>query len=250
METNGVRRVWRVVAGVVAACAGSVVLAQEAQGPSAYPAKPEDWPGKGVIRTFGWMNDNRTYFWKNRAKDQGAVVFAGDSLTGGWKDPGAAFPGLKVANRGIGGDTSRGLLFRYAEDVLALKPKAVVILIGQNDLTARGKPADAVSNIAGMLAQTEQQTPGTPVILCTVPPSANPKAPVSEADRQALNAGIRELGKGKAHVAICDLYAAMGSADGTPKAEYFGPDMLHFSAAGHAKRAELIAPLLAQLGVK
>ena len=45
------------------------------------------------------------------AADQGAVVFLGDSITQGWGDNfGNSFPGLKTANRGISGDTTRGPL--------------------------------------------------------------------------------------------------------------------------------------------
>ena len=80
------------------------------KGPTPYPTNDKDWPGKGPIRKFGWMDDNRKYFWSQRAKDQGAIVFAGDSLTGNWKDLAKDFGSWKVANRGIGGDTSRGLL--------------------------------------------------------------------------------------------------------------------------------------------
>jgi len=105
-----------------------------ADGPTPFPdAKDEAaWPGQGPIRVFGWMVDNRKAFWTHRDRDQGAVVFVGDSLIGGWKVERmvADFPGLKVANRGIGGDVSRGLLFRFREDVLDLKPRAIVMCIG------------------------------------------------------------------------------------------------------------------------
>ena len=61
----------------------------------------------------------------NARKDQGAVVFLGDSITQMWGEGlQAAFPGVKVANRGISGDTSRGVLIRLQEDVLALNPTA------------------------------------------------------------------------------------------------------------------------------
>ena len=40
----------------------------------------------------------------------------------------------KVANRGISGDTTRGVLIRMEEDVLSLNPSGVVLLIGTNDL--------------------------------------------------------------------------------------------------------------------
>ena len=45
------------------------------------------------------------------SRTEGAVVFLGDSITQGWGGGlGAAFPGVKVANRGISGDTTRGVL--------------------------------------------------------------------------------------------------------------------------------------------
>lgn len=90
-----------------------------ADGPSPFPNDKDEaaWLGKGPIRSFGWMVDNRNYFWTQREKDQGAVVFIGDSLTGNWETLAQSFPDVKVANRGIGGDTSRGVLFRFREDV-------------------------------------------------------------------------------------------------------------------------------------
>ena len=41
---------------------------QAADGPTPYPeAKNEAaWPGKGPIRSFPWMVDNRKYFWTQR----------------------------------------------------------------------------------------------------------------------------------------------------------------------------------------
>src|SRR5690242_2931605 len=87
----------------------SLVPNAHADGPTPYPAQTDEaaWPGKGPIRCFEWMVSNRASFWKQRDRDQGAVVFVGDSLTGGWKPAVIAekFPGLRVANRGIGGDT-------------------------------------------------------------------------------------------------------------------------------------------------
>ena len=74
-----------------------------------------------------------------------------------------------MANRGIGGDVSRGLLFRFKEDVLDLHPKAVVLLIGTNDLRKQDT-TDTISNIAAMLEMAEKQDASPPVILCQIPP--------------------------------------------------------------------------------
>ena len=212
-----------------------------------YPDDEKDWPGKGVIRKFGYMQGERDAFWKQREKDQGAIVFVGDSLTGGWKNLASDFPKLKVANRGVGGDTSRNVLFRFKEDVLALNPKAVVIEIGNNDLTAMGRPSDMLSNVAEMLAMAQKERPGMPVVLVSIPPSANPKAPVKTEDRKAMNEGLQKLASGRETAYFCDLYGAVANEDGSPNAEYFAADKLHMSSRGHSKWAELLMPIFAEL---
>jgi len=67
------------------------------------------------------------------AQGEKRVVFFGDSITIGW--PLAEyFPGRPYINRGIGGQTTAQMLVRFRQDVLALQPKAVVILAGTNDI--------------------------------------------------------------------------------------------------------------------
>ena len=227
-------------------CAGS--RAEETlKGPTAYPTNDKDWPGKGPIRKFGWMIDNRNYFWSQRSKDQGAIVFAGDLLTGNWTDLAKAFENRKVANRGIGGDTSRGLLFRFQEDVLDLNPKAIVILIGTNDLTAMGSAADAASNIGQMLDMVEKKDPALPVVLCTTPPSDHPKAPVKPDQRLELNREIKKLAESHKNIVLCDVYAAMANEDGSPKPENFGPDRLHMAKPGYERWKALLTPIFDKL---
>jgi lysophospholipase L1-like esterase len=216
--------------------------------PTPYPTRAEDWPGTGVVRQFGWMKDNRAYFWSQRDKSQGSIVFAGDSLTATWKTLGADFAGARVANRGIGGDVSRGLLFRFEEDVLALHPKAIVILIGINDLTAKQPASATLANIRSMLELKQSQQPAVPVVLCTVPPSANPKAPVDEQQRRLLNDGLRKIAKETKLVSIVDLFAATATADNVPDVRYFNTDQLHLSPAGHARWKQALLPALQDAG--
>lgn len=243
------------VAGPVNAVALKMASAAAAEpkpavdGPTPYPDPKNEaaWPGKGPIRSFGFMVGERQAFWKNRSKDQGAVVFVGDSLTGGWKNLAKDFPKLKVANRGVGGDVSRGVRFRFKEDVLDLNPKAVVIEIGNNDLTAAGASADMLSNLAELVAMAEKEKPGMPIVLCTIPPSANPKAPVKPESRKAMNEGIRKMASDHKHTHFCDLYVDLANADGSPKPEYFADDKLHLNDAGHTRWAELLRPIFEKL---
>ncbi len=61
------------------------------------------------------------------------VVFLGDSITDRW-NLAASFPGKPYVNRGIGSQVTAQMLLRFHQDVIALKPSAVVILAGINDV--------------------------------------------------------------------------------------------------------------------
>ncbi|HUL54034.1 MAG TPA: G-D-S-L family lipolytic protein, partial [Opitutaceae bacterium] len=99
--------------------------AQPAPADSRYqlPATDDGLPGAGPLRRYDWFQNlwmQRRSAWAQRAAaDQHALVFLGDSITQQWGDDlGGSFPGVKVANRGISGDTTRGVLIRLREDVL------------------------------------------------------------------------------------------------------------------------------------
>src|SRR6478672_9136635 len=80
------------------------------------------------------------------------VVFFGDSITDIWKLE-DYFPGKPYVNRGIGGQTTPQMLVRFRQDVVALKPKVVVILAGTNDIAGNTGPSTLEmieDNIASM----------------------------------------------------------------------------------------------------
>lgn len=240
------------IAMLITLGAAAGVRAAEGDGPTPYP-DPKDqsaWPGKGPIRVFGWMTQNRQYYWSQREKAKDSVVFVGDSLTANWKTLKDAFPDLKVANRGIGGDVSRGVLFRFKEDVLALSPKAIVICIGTNDLSAHAKPADIESNIAEIVAQAREHSATLPIILCTIPPRDSKESPLKEGALDDTNERIRKLAEGKEHIALVDLYKGLLGEDGKLVDEYYSKDKVHLAPPAYAKWAELLKPALEALNVK
>jgi lysophospholipase L1-like esterase len=67
------------------------------------------------------------------------VVFFGDSITDLWPLR-EYFPGKPYINRGISGQTTPQMLVRFRQDVIDLKPKAVVILAGTNDIAGNTGP--------------------------------------------------------------------------------------------------------------
>ena len=225
-------------------------VTQAPAGPTPYPAADaKDWPGKGAIRVFGWMNDNRKAFWAERARKQGSVVFAGDSLIGGWRSLGQDLPQLPVANRGIGGETTRGLLFRFNEDVMDLHPKAVVLLSGTNDLSTLQDPRQTLSNLVDMIELAEKAAPGVPIVVCTVPPRNNPQSPVDPKRVAELNTLIQTLATRPRPVAVFDLYGELVNPDGSQRSEFFAADKLHLSPAGYERFREGLKPILKQLNV-
>src|SRR6185436_15271242 len=82
----------------------------------AIPATDDGLPGAGPIRRADWFQklwgQRRTTWSKRVDQDKGAFVLLGDSITQGWEQNNMAesFRGVKVANRGISGDTTRGVL--------------------------------------------------------------------------------------------------------------------------------------------
>lgn len=77
---------------------------------------------------------HKTSFFKLKSQSDYDVVFIGDSITDGsdWYD---VFPDLKVANRGINGDTTAGVLNRM-DTILNTNAEKAFLMIGANDIGA------------------------------------------------------------------------------------------------------------------
>jgi len=216
------------------------------------PATDEGLPGSGPLRRADWFRqlwESKRRAWVSKVDaDQGAVVFLGDSITQGWGDDmGKAFGAMKVANRGISGDTTRGLLIRLADDVLSLKPKAVVILAGTNDLEERAAPAVIAGNMRLILAGLKSHRADLPVVLCKVMPSSASKSrPASEI--QSLNALYAGLVKDQPQVTLVETWKPFADGAGDAQEAEF-PDLLHPNQAGYVKWAAALRPVLATLGL-
>ena len=182
-------------------------------GPTPPPVNNADWPGKGIAGAYDAWTQRRDLFWSERAKDQNAVVFLGDSITHGWSGLAGQFPTMKVANRGIGSDTSRRVVFRLKEDVLDLHPRGVVLLIGINDLAAGVSPGDVAYNIRLILDAIRKADAGTPVVLCHVMPWKKEAGKHTQRIRQ-LNALIDGLAVGRPNVAVCDTWKGLATPEG------------------------------------
>lgn len=226
--------------------------AQRSSESLAIPDTDDGLPGVGPIRRYDWFrnlwNEKRKQWASRIQADQDSVVFLGDSITQGWGDNmGDSFPGLKVANRGISGDTTRGMLLRLDQDVLALKPKALVMLMGTNDLEEGADAASVAQNIELMLKSIQKHNPALPVTLCRVfPASASKKRPADQI--QAINTAIAKVAKNFSQVTLVDTWTLFADEKGDAKPAEF-PDLLHPNQVGYSKWAAAIRPILATQGL-
>jgi len=107
---------------------------------------------------------------KKQAAPDNRVVFMGDSITDFWNLD-ESFPGKPYVNRGIGGQTTPQMLVRMYPDVIELKPAAMVVLAGTNDVARNTGPETAEMIQQNIMAMTElAQHHGIKVILCSVLP--------------------------------------------------------------------------------
>ena len=178
------------------------------------------------------------------APGENRVVFMGDSITQGWRieGPNGYFPGKPYINRGISGQTTPQMLVRFRQDVIDLKPKAVVILAGINDIAGNTGP-ETLEEIEGNLASMAELAAADHirVVLCSVMPAFDfPWSPgMNPAPKVlALNAWMKSYAAEKGHVYV-DYHSAMkDERDGLPAA--LSHDGVHPLAAGYAVMAPLV----------
>ena len=184
------------------------------------------------------------------------VVFFGDSITNRWKRPeaGGFFPGKPYVNRGLDGQLTGQMLLRFHQDVIALRPSAVVILGGTNDVAgmtaqrADGYPLGRTGFVEANLASMSElaRAHGIRVVLATLTPVSD--RPAGRRGRiasqrvpperiAAINAWIRDYADKNGH-ALLDYHPAMADARGI-LVDGLSEDGVHPSAKGYA----LMAPL-------
>jgi len=246
------------IAALSVVLAGCQTIPRPAPPPVAPPAPVAKgdpfWPADGTFdakgRTSSWTGfraknvERRTLFAQHRAEDQNGIVFVGDSITEGWHSLKEDFAGLplKVVNRGIGGDTTPNLLYRLQADVLDLHPRAMVVLIGTNDLGEHTPPADIADNLRRFHHRVRAAYPNIPIAWCLVMPR---KGDDTYPERiRELNSLIRQIAASDPAVTVCDTYSALALPDGSSIPEDFVPDRLHLNAAGYAVWRTVLTPIV------
>jgi acyl-CoA thioesterase I len=186
------------------------------------------------------------------------VAFFGDSITDNWSKAGYGgfFPGKPYVNRGIGGQTTAQMLVRFRPDVLALKPRVVVILAGTNDIAGNAGPVTLEATFDNLASMAElARLHGIGVVLASALPVSDDKKDAGgrpllrTQDRptetlRALNRWLADRARAKGDVYL-DYFSAVADAHGLLKPE-LNDDGLHPNAAGYAIMAPLAEAAIAR----
>lgn len=172
--------------------------------------------------------------------DEKRVVFMGNSITEAWvRYSPDFFTDNNYVGRGISGQVTHQMLLRFRADVLDLKPTAVVILAGTNDIAQNSGPvsldeiADNIKSMADLALENNIK-----VILCSVlpakdypwKPGMNPLEKIPQ-----LNEMIKGYAQKTRSVYYVDLYESMVDDEGGMKVPRFtrADDLVHPNKAGY-----------------
>lgn len=181
---------------------------------------------------------------QNRLVSKGGIAFIGDSITQDFPVH-DFFSGHLVYNRGIGGDTTQGLLNRLTESVFELSPRVVVILIGTNDLALlTTTPLEIAHRIQQIVNRINEMLPQTKIILQSVYPVNSKLDSLSVGKRtnqsiQLINQHLASLTSAQ----FVNMDPWLKDDQGQLKKDYT-VEGLHINHVGYEVITEVLKPLI------
>jgi lysophospholipase L1-like esterase len=177
------------------------------------------------------------------------AVLIGDSITEAWPLADPALFSEGIVGRGISGQTSPQILVRMTPDAVALKPRAVHILCGINDIagnTGPTTPQDYRNALSAMA--TVVTAAGARLIVGSITPAAGfawrPDLPDPRPRIRELNAWLQDLAETHCGV-FADYHAVLRGDDDELKPE-FTRDGVHPLIPGYDRMRPVFEAALAQ----
>lgn len=169
------------------------------------------------------------------------LLFVGDSITDGWDNAGEAvynehFVPPNVANFGIGGDTTQGVLWRMRNGELeGFEAGLIVHMLGTNNIN-RNSNDDIVAGNRAIVEEYKARQPQARILILGVFPRGEAPGNPFRASIAEINGGLAELADDR-QVFYLDIGDAFLTADGTLTEDVM-PDGLHPNAQGYRIWAE------------
>ena len=204
-------------------------------------SKPADasMPQWQLLRNIGDFGGLNAYAADNAAlpaAPANRVVFLGDSITKLWGTKSTFFPGESYLNRGIEGQTTAQMLIRFRQDVIDLKPAAVIIQGGLADIAGFTGPSSLaeIENNLRSMAELASFNHISPILVGLPPPADYPGRTGPEPATQivALNRWVERY-CASSHFTFLNYYSALVGSNGQMK-EGVSDDGVHPNKKGYA----------------
>ncbi len=189
------------------------------------------------------------------------LLFCGDSITDFWRNDDPAshhngkavfdkfFGNLKVANFGISGDTTQGVLYRLQNgEGQGFQPKAVMMMIGTNNVSNQPHPTapEVADGIISDVNELRKDFPNAKILLLGIFPRGVPTDPNRKTIAD-INAIIAKLDDQK-HIFYMDIGPKFLNADGVITPDIMSEaSPLHPTEHGYEIWAEAVKDTIAKL---
>ena len=196
---------------------------------------------------LGYYADDNAVLLKSKAPVD--IVFMGDSITEGWFDKRPSFFKRGRVGRGIGGQTTSQMVLRMMSDVVALRPRAIHILGGANDIAGNTGPMTAQmteDNFRAMADVAERHK--IKLLLAPIPPAASfPWAPQVQARPRIaeINHWLEQFARRNGATWV-DYWRVLDDGTGAMKPG-LAIDGVHPNEAGYDAMATVLEPILKRM---
>ena len=162
---------------------------------------------------------------------QRPIIFYGSSSIRRWKTLSQDFVGYPVVNCGFGGSRLTDCVRYVSQLVLRLKPAAVVVYAGDNDLAQGAQPDQAFASFRDLYGALRGYSAQMPIAYISVKPSPARIRYIDNILR--FNRMVRSFLQKQPATQYIDIYTAMLGPDQKPNPALFVQDQIHLSGLGY-----------------
>jgi lysophospholipase L1-like esterase len=159
----------------------------------------------------------------------------GDSITA-LTDWNALLPSFDIANRGISGDSTSGVLKRI-DSIIAMHPRCVAIMLGVNDLNAKRSAQQLLQNYSAIVDRLT--TSGSTVIVQSILATSQYYASLN-ASVIDINRSLAEMCRRSGHCLYLDLNSTVAPTGAIADSI----DGIHLGPVSYKIWASTLTPLL------